>query len=217
MPRIRTLKPEFWADEKLAPLDPVDRLVFLGLISLADDAGRLLDNARVIDAQLFPDTPQYSVLESLRRLSGIGRIRRGWTSSGQRIIEIANWRKHQKISHPNLKAAFPEIVVPLVDTDTPEALRNDSGGAPEPLRHHTYDLRPTTSTSDQRPATRGPSGAAAGGQEGEGADAAPPGGARPVRLDTPARRAAAIREAAGRPNPFLAEVEEARARLEGAP
>ena len=81
MARIRTIKPEFWADEKMSPLSPLDRLVFLGLVSLADDAGRLLDNVRVIDAQLFPETADSS-LESLRTLSGIARIRRGWTGSG---------------------------------------------------------------------------------------------------------------------------------------
>lgn len=153
MARIRTLKPEFWTDEKLAPLSPLDRLVFLGLVSLADDAGRLLDNVRVIDANLFPETSD-SALEPLRRLSGIGRIRRGVTASGQRILEICNWNRHQKISHPNLKSAFPEIVEVVEDTEIPEPLRNDSGGAPEPLRHHTYDLRPVPTTNDQRPMRR---------------------------------------------------------------
>ena len=41
MARIRTIKPEFWTDEKLAPLSPICRLTFLGLVSMADDAGRL--------------------------------------------------------------------------------------------------------------------------------------------------------------------------------
>lgn len=141
MPRIRTLKPEFWADEKLAPLAPLDRLVFLGLISMADDAGRVLDNVRVIDAMLFPQTPD-TALEALRRLAGIGRIRRGKTASGQRIIEIAHWNRHQKISHPNYSSAFPEIIEDVEDTEIPEALRNGSGWIPEALRSHTNDLRP---------------------------------------------------------------------------
>lgn len=156
MARIRTLKPEFWADEKLAPLPPLDRLVFLGLISLADDAGRVLDNVRVIDAQLFPETPDSS-LEPLRRLSGIGRIRRGITSSGQRIVEICNWKRHQKISHPNLKAAFPEIVEVVEDSAIPEPFRNQTGAIPEPLRSHsgtiptTYDQYLRPATNNQRP------------------------------------------------------------------
>ena len=61
------IKPEFWQDEKLAPLTPVDRLVFLGLISQADDAGRLVDSVRMLDGLLFPYTDDSSV-ESLETL-----------------------------------------------------------------------------------------------------------------------------------------------------
>lgn len=47
MARIRTIKPEFWSDEKLSPLAPIDRLTFLGLISMADDYGRVHDARRL--------------------------------------------------------------------------------------------------------------------------------------------------------------------------
>ncbi|MBK9406591.1 MAG: hypothetical protein IPN47_00820 [Gemmatimonadetes bacterium] len=54
MPRIRTIKPEFFSDEKLAPLPVLTRFVFLGLISMADDCGRVLDNLKIIDASSSP-------------------------------------------------------------------------------------------------------------------------------------------------------------------
>lgn len=107
MARIRTIKPEFWADEKLGPLPPIDRLVFLGLISLADDCGRLLDNIKQIDAAIFPYTDD-SARGSLARLTEMGRIVRGETSSGQRVIQVANWH-HQKIERPNLGGSLPPI------------------------------------------------------------------------------------------------------------
>lgn len=151
MPRIRTIKPEFFQDEKMAPLSPIDRFVFLGLISMADDAGRLLDNVKVIDAFIFPDT-DHSARESLMKLSGIARIRRGTTASGQRVIQIANWERHQRVQHPQLAAALPELVADAEDTDDHEPLMNDSGGAHEPLAPRTYDLRPTI--NDQRPTTK---------------------------------------------------------------
>ena len=132
MARIRTIKPEFWGDEKLAPLAPITRLVFLGLISMADDRGRLTDNQKRIDAFIFPETSETS-RGSLGELSAIGRIRRGLTASGQRIIEITNWR-HQKIEKPNYLGALPDIVQELTD-DSPmsrggigEASGNDRGG-----------------------------------------------------------------------------------------
>jgi hypothetical protein len=148
MARIRTIKPEFWQDEKLAPCDPLTRLVFLGLISMADDCGRLLDNVKVIDAFIFPES-DHSSHEALMRLSGMARIRRGKTSSGQKIIQIVNWDAHQKVQHPNLKGSLPEIVDGQALTRPHEPLMNGSGGAREPLTPHTNDLH----TNDQRPTT----------------------------------------------------------------
>ncbi len=107
MARIRTIKPEFWGDEKLAPLSPITRLVFLGLISMADDKGRLGDNLKRIDAFIFPESSE-TCRGSLDELSVIGRIRRGVTASGQSIIELSNWH-HQKIERPNYLGALGDI------------------------------------------------------------------------------------------------------------
>lgn len=131
MSRIRTLKPEFWQDEKMAPLDPLTRLVFLGLISLADDAGRLVDNVKAIDGQLFPDTDD-SARQALDTLAEIGRIERGLSASGQRIIQLVNWSKHQKIDKPNFKSALPEIAL-----GDPSTTRRRS--IPPKLRDAIYD------------------------------------------------------------------------------
>jgi hypothetical protein len=149
MPRIRTIKPEFWADEKVSPLDPVTRLVFLGLISMADDCGRLVDNLKQIDAFIFPETED-SAREALANLSRISRVRRGVTHSGQKVIQIANWESHQKIDHPNIKAALPEIVEIKEDEPIRESLANDSRITREASRP---DLRPTT--IDQLPKSLG--------------------------------------------------------------
>jgi hypothetical protein len=100
MPRIRTLKPEFWQDEKLAPLAPIDRLVFIGLISMADDAGRLVDNTKIIDGFLFLETDDSSRI-SLDRLSDLGRIQRYTSPSGQKLIQITNWSRHQVVDNPS--------------------------------------------------------------------------------------------------------------------
>ena len=150
MARIRTIKPEMFQDEKLAPCDPTTRLVFLGLIAMADDAGRVLDNVRVIDAFIFPETADSSH-EALMRLSGMGRVARGRTASGQRVLQIVNWDRHQKIQHANLRSALPELVEVQEVTSPHEPLMRDARGAHEPLTHHTYDQRPTT--NDQRPTT----------------------------------------------------------------
>lgn len=109
MPRIRTIKPEFWADEKIGPMDAITRLVFLGLISMADDAGRVIDSIRAIDGFIFPQTED-SCRESIEILVEAERLERGITASGQAILQIVNWH-HQKIDKPNLAAAFPGIAI----------------------------------------------------------------------------------------------------------
>lgn len=153
MARIRTIKPEFWSDEKLSPMDDTTRLVFLGLISMADDCGRLLDSAKQIEAYIWPHADRSrGVREALANLSRAGRIVRGVTESGQNIIEVTNWKKHQKVDHPNTRAALPKIVTQVVEPadDTQpfakasrkprERFANGSRGA----RDTIYDLRPTT-------------------------------------------------------------------------
>jgi hypothetical protein len=148
MPRIRTIKPEFWADEKLAPMDPITRLVFLGLISMADDAGRLLDSLKQIDAMLFPLTDD-TAREALANLSRAGRITRGKTASGQPIVQITNWR-HQKVDHPNLAAALPPIHQVLTDDsrEIREALATDSREIRDSIS--TNDLLPVPTTNDRK-------------------------------------------------------------------
>src|SRR5690606_35182017 len=96
MARIRTIKPEFWSDEKLAGLSALTRLVFLGLISQADDAGRLVDSVKLLDGLLFPLTDD-SCEGSLAELAELGRIERYQSSSGQKLIQLVNWNKHQTV------------------------------------------------------------------------------------------------------------------------
>lgn len=151
MARIRSMKPEMFQDEKLAPLDVLTRFVFLGLIGMADDAGRMLDNVRVIDAFIFPETDDSS-REALATLSRMGRIRRGVTASGQRIIEICNWSKHQKIDHPNIKGSLPEIVEEQEVADVREPLANDSRNARETFATRSVPVPvPVPTTNDQGP------------------------------------------------------------------
>lgn len=159
MARIRTIKPEFWSDEKLAPMPVATRLLFLALISMADDCGRLIDSVTQIVAFIHPHVEEDEAFanvsretrEGLATLAEAGRIVRGMTASGQRVIQIANWTRHQKVDHPNAKAALPEVVESLPVVAFRENLARDSREIRESLasnsrvdlRSTTYDLRPT--------------------------------------------------------------------------
>ena len=124
-------------DEKLVQLVAIHRFVFLGLISMADDAGRLLDNVKFIDGTLFSATDE-TCRESLELLAAINRITRYVTDSGQKVIQIVNWARHQKVDHPSTYV--------LPSKPEKESVANVSRESREDLalRSWTLDHGPTT-------------------------------------------------------------------------
>lgn len=160
MARIRSIKPEFWSDEKLAPMPVATRLLFLALICMADDCGRIIDSVSQIVAFMHPYTDEETFAnvsretrESLASLSESGRIVRGVTASGQRVVQITNWSRHQKVDHPNTRAALPELVAAPTDTHPRETLAKPSREVREPLASNSRDdLRSTIYDQDLRSA-----------------------------------------------------------------
>lgn len=97
MARIRSIKPSFFTNDELAPLDPIVRLLFIGLWTVADREGRLEDRPLRIKAELMPfDT--IDIAEALTRLESVGMVTR-YEVEGRKYIEINNFHKHQK-PHP---------------------------------------------------------------------------------------------------------------------
>ena len=207
MPRIRTLKPEYWTDEKMSLLDPLTRLVFLALVSLADDAGRLIDNVKLLDGQVFPNTDD-SCGESLDTLAKLSRIIRYRARSGQALIQIAKWEQHQKVDHPS-KVVLPAPTQEDIDkselihgSDDPrEILARQSRDS----RASTLDLGPRTVDLGAVPEPIAPNGAGGGVAVVLRSDAEPSvNGNSAVRsvlaatADTSRRRSDADRERAGK-------------------
>lgn len=99
-PRIRSLKPEFFRDEKVQRLPVPARLLMIGLISHADDKGRLDGDPRAIGSQVFP-LDGYSAAKIngwLQTIADVGMIYR-YHAIGIDWIEIKGWH-HQKINKP---------------------------------------------------------------------------------------------------------------------
>jgi len=103
MARKRMIDPNFWTDEKLGTCEPMARYTFMGLISQADDAGRLNGHPALIKSQVFPYdyniTPD-QVNDWLNQLEQKGLIRR-YEVDGQSYICIPKFLKHQKINRPS--------------------------------------------------------------------------------------------------------------------
>lgn len=79
MARTRLIRPAFFSDETIAPLPDSTKLFYIGLWTLADDAGYFELRPSEIGAELYryrgPGTRRRLVEESLRRLVALDRIR----------------------------------------------------------------------------------------------------------------------------------------------
>ncbi len=99
MPRIRTIKPEFFTDDTVGGLSVLARLLFVGTWVFADDYGTLDRSAKQLKAQVFP----YDDIDCeppLLELIGAGLLTE-YQADGRTFLQIAGFTKHQKIDKPS--------------------------------------------------------------------------------------------------------------------
>lgn len=75
MARIRTIKPEFWEDEKVGKLPIPCRLFFIGCWNFADDYGVIKGNAALLKSQIFPYDENLRVSEIKKWLNALVEAR----------------------------------------------------------------------------------------------------------------------------------------------
>jgi len=111
MPRIRSIKHTFFTDERMAEFPRDVRLTFVGLITHADDDGRLKGDPRLLKGQIWPlddDITAEVVADHLRQLADGAGARIDWyTVDGRRYVQIRNFRKHQYIQKPTTSLLPP--------------------------------------------------------------------------------------------------------------
>lgn len=120
--RIRSLKPEFFRDEKVQRLSRDARLLMVGLICHADDQGRLNGDVLTIRALVFPrdELPAKKIRTLLDAIRDLGLIYT-YSADGFDWIEIRGWSKHQSINKPT-PSRIPsyEAVLNLASEPDPE-------------------------------------------------------------------------------------------------
>jgi hypothetical protein len=101
MARIRSIKPEFWEDEKVGALSCQARLLFLALISHADDAGRLRAAPAHLRALAFryDDLDIVAVEHLLAEVVAMESVE-VYEGGGERYACVVNFREHQRIDRP---------------------------------------------------------------------------------------------------------------------
>ncbi|WP_413535042.1 hypothetical protein [Rahnella inusitata] len=99
MARIRTVKPEFWTDEKVVECSFEARLMFIGMFNFADDKGNLARSPKRIKMQIFP-ADMIDCEPLIKELTVTGLIAE-YSVSGVEYIHIKGFTKHQKINRPS--------------------------------------------------------------------------------------------------------------------
>jgi hypothetical protein len=125
MPRARLLKIGFFKNEDLAALPPEGRLLFAGLLLIADREGLLLDKPRRLGAEIFP-YEQVDADDLLNQLARAGFIVR-YEVDGERFIAIPKFLEHQK---PHPREAPSVLPKPRLTQGEPQASPGQAQATP---------------------------------------------------------------------------------------
>lgn len=133
MPRIRSIKPEFFSSASVAQLSLRQMVLFEGLWIYCDDQGRGLDDPRIIKGIVWPQRDEITsadIASDLTELNARGFIVR-YEKNGSKFLAIPTWKRHQKVNHPakSRYPAPPAVSRKSLETlfSLPEALSPDLG------------------------------------------------------------------------------------------
>lgn len=113
MARMRYLKPGFFTNELLVEHSPWHRLLFAGLWTIADRAGRLEDRPKRIKAELFAYDDEVTgervdaMLTDLARGDDPFLVR--YEVDGVRVIQITKWTANQKPHANEAESRLPPM------------------------------------------------------------------------------------------------------------
>lgn len=100
MPRIRSIKPEFWTSGQVLECSTNARLLFIGLWNFCDDKGRHPFRPKQMKAEVFPADgfDENDILGMVRELSENGLVTL-YEHDSQRFLQVRGWH-HQRIDKP---------------------------------------------------------------------------------------------------------------------
>jgi len=127
MARIRTIKPEFWTDEKILECSLNGRLLFLGLLNFADDYGNIEGSPKVIKSRILPldDIDIIPLLEELAE----NKLIQEYSKNDSKFFHINGFRLHQKIDKPGK----PRCPLHEDSANVPRIVK-ESSGSPRPRK-----------------------------------------------------------------------------------
>jgi len=135
------IDPDFWSDGRVKHLTPIERLFFLGLVSHADDEGRIQANPAFLRSVIFPydDFTLEQINDMRAHILETNPNIQLYENSGEEYLYFKKWSRYQKPSHPQpsklpkppelheqVKEPVPEII--------PEQNQPQTGTIPSQVR-----------------------------------------------------------------------------------
>lgn len=115
MARIRTIKPEFWTDERLTECSLSARLLFIGMLNFSDDNGNQAYSAKRLKMQIFP-ADAIDTQPLLDELLAHGVVIE-YSVSGEKYLHIKGFAVHQVINRPSAtRIPRPSFIADSVST-----------------------------------------------------------------------------------------------------
>jgi hypothetical protein len=131
MPRIRTIKPEFWTSLTVTSVPVAVRLTFIGLWNHCDDEGRALLEPRLLKAAIWPlddEVTAGDVEGHVQALASAGLVNL-YEVEGRQYLLISGWEEHQKVE----KRRTSRLPAPPQPVNEESPSSRGSVGEPSPL------------------------------------------------------------------------------------
>lgn len=155
--RIRTVKPEWLEDEKIALASVEARLLSVALLLLADDYGNGRAHPAIIGPRVFPgaQNPRETLAKAVEELARLSFVVL-YEVEGQSYFHVRNWDKHQKVDKPGKPQCPPPPAELLLDSQHSREPRESVARVPESLapdHDHDHDLDQDQDLEGTRTAT----------------------------------------------------------------
>ncbi len=162
MPRIRTIKPEIWLSAQVMNLSHSARLLFIGLITQADDDGYGSSDPRKLKASVFGgDDLTIDVVKQLLAEIEAQRLVLLYEADGYGALYwLPSWKEHQYV-----QKAVPTRYPPPVDKSLPERYRNATVGSDRIGSDRKGSDARAGAGARRAPEARGPGPGAPGNEE----------------------------------------------------
>lgn len=133
MARIRSIKPEFWNDRKLARLSRDARLLYVALWNYSDEHGRLHGDSRYVKGHCLPYDDDLSLSDVdglLSELEQAGRVQR-YEHDGDPYLFLPTLSKHQRLESAKQPSRLPKPTTLSVDAEKSAESADKSAESPD--------------------------------------------------------------------------------------